>query len=72
MLPWKKSRSSLGEWIDAKKIAQEWLAKETGLSRNAISDLCDGTVERPRSSTRSKIIKALQKVDPSVSAADFW
>ncbi|WP_082595394.1 helix-turn-helix domain-containing protein [Paenibacillus sp. Soil750] len=67
-----KERSRLGKWIDRKNLTQEWLMKETGLNRSSISDLCDGTVNRPRSSTRSKIIKALQKVDSSVSASDFW
>lgn len=69
---WMKERSRLGKWIDRKGITQEWLVQETGLNRSSISDLCDGTVESPRSSTRTKIINALQKVEPSVSAADFW
>jgi len=67
-----KNRSRLGKWIDRKGITQEWLTEVTGLSRNAISDLCDGTVENPRSVTRAKIIKALRQVDPDVSASEFW
>jgi len=69
---WMKERSRLGKWIDRKEITQEWLVKITGLSRNAISDLCDGTVNNPRSATRAKIIKALRQVDPNVSASDLW
>lgn len=72
MLPWMKSRSRLGKWLDRKGLTQEWLVKETGLSRNSISDLCDGTVSNPRSATRSRIVKALQKVDPDVSASELW
>lgn len=71
-LPWRKSRSRLGKWLDNNNVKQEWLAKETGLNRNTISDLCDGTVDRPRSPTRSKIIKALSKVNSYVNASDFW
>jgi hypothetical protein len=69
---WMKSRSRLGKWLDRKGITQEWLLMETGLNRSSISDLCDGTVENPRSETRVKIIKALRKVDPNVSASEFW
>ena len=69
---WMKNRSRFGKWIDRKGVTQEWLVKETGLSRNAVSDLCDGTVENPRSATRSIIIKALRQIDPNVSATEFW
>lgn len=73
MLPsWMKPRSRLGKWLDRKGLNQEWLSKETGISSNSISDLCSGGVESPRSVTRSKIIKALRRVDPNVSASDFW
>lgn len=69
---WMKERSRLGKLLDRKGIAQEWLAKETGISNNSISDLCSGVVGNPRSITRTKIIKALRQVDPNVSASDFW
>ncbi|MGO4346309.1 helix-turn-helix domain-containing protein [Paenibacillus sp. MCAF9] len=69
---WMKDRSRLGKWLDRKGVTQEWLAKETGLNRSSISDLCDGTVNSPRSGTRSKIIKALRQYDPNVSASEFW
>lgn len=72
MFPWMKSRSRLGKWMDRNGVTQEWLSKETGISRNSISDLCDGTVENPRSLTRSKVIKALRKVDENVHVSDFW
>jgi predicted transcriptional regulator len=69
---WIKSRSRLGKWLDRKGVTQEWLVKETGISRSSISDLCDDTVSSPRSETRSRIIKTLRQVDPNVSASDFW
>jgi predicted transcriptional regulator len=72
MLPWKKSRSKLGEWMDRRGLTQEWLAKETGISSNSISDLCSGVAKSPRSSSRAKIINSLRKIDPDVSAFDFW
>jgi predicted XRE-type DNA-binding protein len=72
MLPWMKSRSRLGKWMDKNGISQEWLSKQTGINRNGVSDLCDGTVNNPRSGTRATIIKALRQVDPNVSASDFW
>lgn len=72
MFPWIKTRSKLGKWIDRKGITQEWLVKESGLSRNSISDLCDGTVSSPRSTTRTKIVKALQQKDPNLSVFDLW
>jgi predicted transcriptional regulator len=58
--------------LDRKGVTQEWLVKETGISQSSMSDLCDGTVDSPRSETRSKITRALRQVDPNVSALDFW
>jgi hypothetical protein len=58
--------------MDRKKVSQEWLSNETGISRNTISELCGNIDYVPRGTTRTKIIAALRKVDPSVSAAAFW
>ena len=69
---WMKERSRLGKWLDRHNKSQEWLAKATGISNNSISDLCSGATNNPRSATRSKIIKALQEVDPSIRADQYW
>ena len=72
MLPWKKTRTRLGHWIDKNKVTQEWLVKATGFDRNTISALCGDIEYNPRNTTRTKIIKALRQIDPNVSASEFW
>ena len=71
MIPWKKPRSKLGSWMDQNKVSQEWLRKETGLNKSTISELCSEDCS-PHNETRRNIIKALRKIDPLVSASEFW
>lgn len=69
-----KSRSKLGKYIDKNKITQEWLAKQSGLSRNAITRLCDGERddEKLRVTSKSQVISALRKNGHHVMSDDFW
>lgn len=72
LVPWRKRRSKLGEWLDRNNVTQDWLGKKTGLSKNTLTELCGDPEYRPHNSTRTTIIKALRQVDPNVSAPDFW
>lgn len=72
MLPWKKTRTRIGMWMDERNLTQEWLVKEAGLSRNTVSELCGNIEYRPRVQTRTNVIRALRQIDPNVSAPDFW
>ncbi|MFP3887783.1 helix-turn-helix transcriptional regulator [Priestia filamentosa] len=66
-----RKRGKLGIWLDKKGIKQEWLAKETNLSRNTISDVCTGK-RNPSTSTLKKLMKALKKLDKKAKVDDFF
>jgi predicted transcriptional regulator len=66
-----KPRSKLGKFLDKRGISQEWLVKESKVSRNTISELASGKRE-PTVGTIKKIMAAIKKVDPNVRADDFF
>jgi putative transcriptional regulator len=72
MLPWSKTRTRLGKWIDGKGKSEKWLTENSGVNKNTVTALCNDVDYRPQGATRSKIINALRQVDPNVSAPDFW
>lgn len=68
-----KSRTRLGAYCDRHGIKQLWLAKEAKVSRNTISELCDGGKDiYPQEQTVLKIIAALRKHGFNVKESDFW
>jgi DNA-binding XRE family transcriptional regulator len=67
-----KPRTKLGKWIDNRGIKQSWLEEKSGYSKNTITALCNNPDYMPNLQTVQKIIKALQEVDPSVRASQFW
>ena len=69
-----KKRTRLGKFIDKHpELSQEWLSKKTGLSRDSISDLCDGLKNvKPRIGTVQKIVSVLRKHGYDVISSDFW
>lgn len=69
-----KSRSRLGVFLDKNKLKQEWLVKESGLSRDAVTRLCDGErdAEKLQVKSKSKAISALRKNGYDVRSDDFW
>lgn len=68
-----KKRSKLGEWLDARGITQEWLAKKAGLSRNTVSALASGDSNQlPTARTMTKILNALREIDPNIKVEDIW
>lgn len=68
-----KKRSEFGVYCDRNGIKQLWLAKESKVSRNTISELCDGSkFIQPQEQTILKIISALRKHGYNVKASDFW
>jgi transcriptional regulator with XRE-family HTH domain len=69
-----KKRTKLGSFIDGnKELSQEILAKATGLSRDAVSRLCDGNKNvRPIADTQIKVIGALRRMGYDVTREDFW
>ncbi|NOU98411.1 XRE family transcriptional regulator [Paenibacillus planticolens] len=72
VLPWVKTRTRLGKWIDDNRKTEKWLADKSGVNKNTVTALCNDVDYRPHNGTRTKIIKALMSVDPNVSAAEFW
>ncbi|RUT48582.1 transcriptional regulator [Paenibacillus anaericanus] len=73
MLGLGKRRTKLGKYLDRQGISQEWIIKNTGISRDGISDLCDEEKGvKPRVGTKQKIISSLRKHGYDVRAGDFW
>ncbi|NOU71423.1 transcriptional regulator [Paenibacillus sp. LMG 31458] len=67
-----KSRTKLGKFIDRKKITQGELAKASGKSRNAISDLCDGDKHQANTETKYEIVGTLRRMGHDVSISDLF
>jgi hypothetical protein len=69
-----KKRSKLGRFLDANGLNQEWLVKESKLSRDAVSRLCSGEQdpEKLHVKTKSKAISALRKNGYDVRSDHFW
>ena len=67
-----KPRTKLGKWMDARGMKQDWLIKRGGLNKNTASSLCNDVDYNPTLQTIQKTIKALQEVDSSVRASQFW
>lgn len=67
-----KPRSKLGKWMDARGMKQDWLMKTAGINKNTASSLCNDSNYNPTLQTIQKTIKALQEVDSSVRASQFW
>jgi len=69
-----KNRSPLGMFLDANGISQETIVKQSGLSRNVLTRLCDGTRDSSKAQIESKqkIISILRKHGYDVQASDFW
>lgn len=67
-----KKRSKLGKFLDKHNLDQEWLVRKSGLGRNTIGDLANGSKRSPTTRTIQKILKALREVDPNVRADDFF
>lgn len=67
-----KPRTELGRFLDQRGIAQEWLSKRTGISRNTISKICSNGEYSPNMGTIKKLMAAVREVDESKKAEDFW
>jgi putative transcriptional regulator len=68
-----KQRTRLGRFIDRNGISQLQLTQKSGVSRNEISRLCDGSKDiSPNEVTMLKIIGALRREGYDVSMSDFW
>ncbi|WP_332699279.1 helix-turn-helix transcriptional regulator [Halalkalibacter lacteus] len=68
-----KKRSPLGKWLDKRGISQQWLSKQSKVSRSTISELCKCEPDHePTRVTMKKVLKALREIDPNVKSDDFW
>lgn len=67
-----KQRSRLGKWLDARGIRQSWLAIQSKVSEDTITQLCKDDSKLPSGNTMRKVLQALRKVDPNVKQDDFW
>jgi predicted transcriptional regulator len=67
-----KTRSKIGKFLDKRGISQEWLVKNSGVSRNTISSLCSDVDYDPKLSTIRQVLRALRKIDRNVKIEDFF
>jgi predicted transcriptional regulator len=68
-----KPRTDLGKYLDRYDISQGELATISGISRDGISRLCDGTKDiEPNEGTCVKIVGALRRMGYDVEMSDFW
>ncbi|MDR4936035.1 helix-turn-helix transcriptional regulator [Rossellomorea marisflavi] len=67
-----KPRTKLGRFLDARGISQEWLVKESKVSRNTISQISSNRDYSPTLPTIKKIMNAIKKVDPGARPDDFF
>ncbi|MDH2363460.1 helix-turn-helix domain-containing protein [Priestia megaterium] len=67
-----KKRSKLGKWIDRRGISQTTLVNETKLSKGTVSRICSDKDYLPSSTTVTKILRFLKKLDSTVTYEDFW
>lgn len=67
-----KSRSKLGKWLDRHGLEQQDLMKESKVSKNTVSKVCNESDYVPRADVMKKILKAIRKVDPDAKMSDFW
>jgi predicted transcriptional regulator len=65
-------RTKFGKWLRRNKVSQQWLVKESGVSKNTINSLALDEKRKPTAKVARKIINALKKIDPNISAKDFW
>lgn len=68
----KRKRSFLGRFLDREGLTQEWLIKESRVSRNTISRLCTNKDYTPHIKTAQAIIKALNKNGYKTKLTDFF
>ncbi|MCF2132050.1 helix-turn-helix domain-containing protein [Priestia filamentosa] len=64
-------KTKLKKWLAEEGRTQKWLAKNTKLTNNAISDICTGK-RNPTAPTIKKIMSAIKKVDKNAKAEDFF
>ncbi|MBT2255930.1 helix-turn-helix domain-containing protein [Priestia megaterium] len=67
-----KKRSKLGKWIDRRGISQTTLVDKTKLSKGTVSRVCSDKDYLPSSTTATKILRFLKKLDSTVTYEDFW
>lgn len=68
----KRKRSFLGRFLDREGLTQEWLRKESKVSRNTISRLCTDKDYTPHIRTAQAIISALRKNGYKVKLSDLF
>jgi predicted transcriptional regulator len=67
-----KPRSKLGKYIASMGISVSELSKESKVNRNTLGKACADQDYIPSGNSIQKIIRALRKIDPSISANKFW
>lgn len=68
----KKPRSKFGRWLNRQGIEQEEFSKDSKVSRNTISKLCNDKEYIPSPKVIKKIINAVRKVDSNKTMDDFF
>ncbi|MBG9812377.1 hypothetical protein ABD68_12455 [Bacillus endophyticus] len=63
--------TKLKNWLAKEGRSQAWLAKNSKLSNNAMSDICTGKRD-PNISTVKRIMSAIRKVQRDAKVDDFF
>ncbi|RAS90882.1 helix-turn-helix transcriptional regulator [Priestia filamentosa] len=66
-----KKRNKLKTWLTVEGRTQEWLAKNSKVSRHTISDICTGK-HHPSIPTVKKIMSVIKRVQKDAKAEDFF
>jgi DNA-binding XRE family transcriptional regulator len=64
-------RHRLKNWLVLEGRSQEWLAKNSKVSRHTISEICTGK-RNPSVPTIKKIMSAIKRVNKNAKAEDFF
>jgi predicted transcriptional regulator len=66
-----EGKTKLKKWLMNEGRSQEWLVKNSKVSRNAISEICTGK-RNPSAATIKKVMTAIKKVNKNAKAEDFF
>ncbi|MED4454505.1 helix-turn-helix transcriptional regulator [Metabacillus fastidiosus] len=68
----RKPRSKFGRWLDRQGMEQEEFSKNSKVSRNTVSKLCNDKNYIPSPKVMKKIMDTVRKFDKSKTMNDFF
>ncbi|MCY8235407.1 helix-turn-helix transcriptional regulator [Priestia endophytica] len=64
-------KTKLKNWLAKEGRSQAWLARNSNVSRHALSEICTGKRD-PNMSTVKQIMSAIKKVQKDAKVEDFF